>query len=70
MECLRRLWEKVSIAIKSANIDEATTHKSAIEDNSRKLKILRESQGIEWSPRFFKMSAEGEWVPKIEYDTL
>ncbi|ORY93799.1 hypothetical protein BCR43DRAFT_443635 [Syncephalastrum racemosum] len=52
----RRLWEKVTQAIKSRDMDTATNEKTAIEDDQRTKARTREEEGVEWRPLFFDQS--------------
>ena len=49
----RKLWEKVTKAMLSRNLDLATQEKSVIEDEQRHLAKLRDDDGLEWRPKFF-----------------
>ncbi|GJN92580.1 hypothetical protein Rhopal_005610-T1 [Rhodotorula paludigena] len=60
----RRLWSKVTAAIKTKDMDAATDAKTAIEDAQRAAAKEREAKGESWAPRFFKPSGKGgEWRP-------
>ncbi|KAI9352641.1 hypothetical protein BDR26DRAFT_797421 [Obelidium mucronatum] len=63
----RRLWKKVTKGIQSKNLDEATSEKTAIEENQRKICKLREERDQEWKHRFF--IADGDvWRLNMEED--
>ncbi|KAL1931793.1 hypothetical protein VTP01DRAFT_9937 [Rhizomucor pusillus] len=49
----RRLWSKLTAAIKNRDMDTATAEKTLIEDNQRQKARVRDERGIEWHPHFF-----------------
>ncbi|TNY21181.1 hypothetical protein DMC30DRAFT_212636 [Rhodotorula diobovata] len=60
----RRLWTKVTAAIKAKDLDAATDAKTEIEDAQREQARERDARGEQWRPRFFKPSGKaGEWRP-------
>ncbi|GAA5899702.1 hypothetical protein JCM8208_004539 [Rhodotorula glutinis] len=60
----RRLWTKVTAAIKAKDLDAATDAKTEIEDAQREAAREREARGEQWQPRFFKPTGKGgEWRP-------
>lgn len=60
----RRLWTKVTAAIKAKDLDAATDAKTEIEDAQREAAREREAKGEQWAPRFFKPTGKGgEWRP-------
>ncbi|GAA5966158.1 hypothetical protein JCM3765_005551 [Sporobolomyces pararoseus] len=59
----RRLWSKVTQAIKQNDIDAATEAKTQIEDAQREGARLREERGEKFVPKYFKLSEKGEWRP-------
>ncbi|GAA5954637.1 hypothetical protein JCM21900_006088 [Sporobolomyces salmonicolor] len=59
----RRLWSKVTSAIKAKDLDAATEAKTAIEDAQREAAREREEKGETFQPKFFKLSDKGEWRP-------
>ncbi|GAA5832768.1 hypothetical protein JCM11251_005755 [Rhodosporidiobolus azoricus] len=60
----RRLWSKVTAAIKANDIDAATDAKSAIEDAQREAAREREAKGETFEPKWFKPTGKnGEWRP-------
>ncbi|CAH7688287.1 hypothetical protein PPACK8108_LOCUS23230 [Phakopsora pachyrhizi] len=61
----RRLWSRVTRAIKKKDLDLATEAKTAIEDFQRDRAREREEKGERWEPVFFKLVDE-EWKPKFE----
>ena len=50
----RRLWTKVTAAIKAKDLDAATDAKTEIEDAQREQARERDARGEQWRPRFFK----------------
>jgi hypothetical protein len=61
----RRLWAKVTEAIKKNDQDAATDAKSAIEDRQREIAKQREHSGETWKPRFFTIRND-EHRPLVE----
>ncbi|OAV97220.1 hypothetical protein, variant [Puccinia triticina 1-1 BBBD Race 1] len=61
----RRLWSKVTRAIKKKDLDAATLAKTAIEDFQRDRARLREEKEEKWEPVFFELRDEDEWKPKF-----
>ncbi|CEQ42372.1 SPOSA6832_04190, partial [Sporobolomyces salmonicolor] len=61
----RRLWSKVTSAIKAKDLDAATEAKTAIEDAQREAAREREEKGETFQPKFFKLSDKGEWRPNF-----
>ncbi|GAA5859525.1 hypothetical protein JCM8547_006863 [Rhodosporidiobolus lusitaniae] len=60
----RRLWSKVTAAIKAKDLDAATDAKGAIEDAQREQAKEREARGETFVPRYFKPTGKnGEWRP-------
>ncbi|KAG0171437.1 hypothetical protein DFQ28_002702 [Apophysomyces sp. BC1034] len=49
----KRLWSKVTTAIRNRDQDAATQEKTTIEDTQRHNTRLREEEGIDWHPRYF-----------------
>jgi len=60
----RRLWSKLTQAIKSKDMEAATEAKSAVEDAQRELRRQMEESGTKHSPRFFQLR-DGRWEPKL-----
>lgn len=57
----------MTAAILKRDQDAATDEKSAIENHQRKLRAIREEQGIEFVPRFFQQTPDKlDWVPKVD----
>lgn len=59
----RRIWEKVSEAIRDNDTALAGKEKTIIENQQRNIKKERDEKGLEWEPKYFK------WVdnePKVE----
>lgn len=66
----RRLWTRVTAAIKAKDLDAATDAKSAIEEAQRESARQREAKGETFKPRFFKPSGKGgEWRPDFRLPT-
>ncbi|OCF37855.1 oxysterol-binding protein family [Kwoniella heveanensis BCC8398] len=67
----RRLWSKLTDAIRTADMHGATAAKSAVEDHQRELVKKREAAG-EGPPesRFFKHVAGDKWMPKLDVNNL
>lgn len=60
----RRLWSKVTRAIKRKDLDAATTAKAAIEDFQRDRARDREEKNEKWEPVFFTL-CDDEWKPNF-----
>jgi hypothetical protein len=63
----RRLWSKVTRAIKKKDLDAATLAKTQIEDFQRDRARLREEKELKWEPVFFECRDDDEWKPKFTY---
>jgi hypothetical protein len=50
----QKLWNPVVTALKNRDQEVATEEKFKIEDRQREEARLRESDGVEWHPRFFR----------------
>ncbi|GAA6014996.1 hypothetical protein JCM10207_008697 [Rhodosporidiobolus poonsookiae] len=60
----RRLWSKVTAAIKAKDLDAATDAKTEIEDAQREAAKEREAKGEQFVPKYFKPTGKGgEWRP-------
>lgn len=57
----RKLWSDVTKNLLIKNMDEATKHKSQIEDKQRSEAKYRNENGLSWTPKFFKQH-EAEWI--------
>ncbi|KAL0963342.1 hypothetical protein UPYG_G00305010 [Umbra pygmaea] len=57
----RRLWQHVTSALKSGNIDSATEHKHRLEERQRADGRQRASSNTPWKPKFFIKEGEG-WI--------
>ncbi|KAK1927070.1 hypothetical protein DB88DRAFT_476587 [Papiliotrema laurentii] len=67
----RRLWTKLTDAIKAADMHGATAAKTAVEDRQRELVKQREATGSPPPPsRFFEHVEGDRWMPKIGVDSL
>lgn len=62
----RRLWSKVTAAIKAKDLDAATESKTAIEDRQRADAKKREETSEEWKPKWFKLAKNDQYEPRIE----
>ncbi|MBW0503603.1 hypothetical protein O181_043318 [Austropuccinia psidii MF-1] len=60
----RRLWSKVTRAIKRKDLDAATVAKTAIEDFQRDRARERDEREGKWEPVFFNLE-DDEWKPKF-----
>jgi hypothetical protein len=49
----RRLWSKVTAAIKRNDQDAATDEKNKVEEKQRDLARQRDESGEKWSPKYF-----------------
>jgi len=49
----RRLWSKVTAAIKRNDQDAATDEKNKVEEKQRDLAKQRDESGEKWSPKYF-----------------
>ncbi|CCA73900.1 related to putative oxysterol-binding protein OSBP [Serendipita indica DSM 11827] len=61
----RRLWSKLTEAIKNKDMEGATNAKSAVETEQRSAAHKRDELGVSFEPRFFKCQPDGRWIPKI-----
>ncbi|KAI8075419.1 uncharacterized protein B0P05DRAFT_547428 [Gilbertella persicaria] len=57
----RRVWQKVSDALKAGDYATASSEKSAIENHQRALRKEREANNEKWSPKYFD-SVSGEEI--------
>lgn len=62
LQLKKRLWSKVTAAIKTNNLEAATDAKTEIEDAQREATREREEKGETWKPRFFELR-NGEYRP-------
>lgn len=51
----QKLWGPVTSALKTKDQEGATEAKFKIEDRQREEARLREADGVEWKPRFFRL---------------
>jgi len=63
----RRLWSKLTEAIKNKDMEAATTAKTTVEDAQRESTRRRERFGVKHESRFFKVDRAGRWLPKIHF---
>ncbi|WVQ68118.1 uncharacterized protein L199_006324 [Kwoniella botswanensis] len=66
----RRLWTKLTEAIKAADMHGATAAKTTVEDRQRELAKKREAAGEVPEARFFKHVSGDRWMPKLDVDNL
>ncbi|TYJ51801.1 hypothetical protein B9479_007617 [Cryptococcus floricola] len=66
----RRLWSKLTDAIRTADMYAATAAKSVVEDHQRDLARKREAAGEQVESRFFKHVSGDKWMPKLDVDNL
>ncbi|KAA0703549.1 Oxysterol-binding protein-related protein 10 [Triplophysa tibetana] len=57
----RRLWQHVSSALKTGDIDTATEHKHQLEERQRREGKQRTASHVPWKPKYFIKEGEG-WV--------
>ncbi|KAI8366806.1 uncharacterized protein BYT42DRAFT_587925 [Radiomyces spectabilis] len=57
----RRLWSKVTAAIKCNDMDTATEEKTLIENRQREEAAARQKEGVQWNPRFFRLNKNEEY---------
>ncbi|KAL9541680.1 hypothetical protein MBANPS3_008988 [Mucor bainieri] len=62
----RRIWQKVSEAIRSNDTALAAKEKSIIENKKRAEKKEREEEGVHWEPVYFKWVEEEPDVAKLQ----
>ncbi|ORX92126.1 Oxysterol-binding protein [Basidiobolus meristosporus CBS 931.73] len=62
----RRLWSKVTDALRSRNLNLATDEKTSIEDNQRRLTKERNEKDLNWVPRFFTYK-NGQYIPILNH---
>ncbi|CAZ79535.1 unnamed protein product [Tuber melanosporum] len=71
----QKLWNPVTSALKKRDQDAATEEKFRVEDRQREEARLREADGVEWTPRFFRRvdpvrgeEEELDWVISTHID--
>ncbi|XP_068426458.1 oxysterol-binding protein-related protein 10-like isoform X2 [Clinocottus analis] len=57
----RRLWQRVTAALKAGNMDAATEHKQRLEERQRREGKQRAAAKTTWTPSYFIKEGEG-WV--------
>ncbi|CAO0802935.1 unnamed protein product [Mucor circinelloides] len=62
----RRIWQKVSEAIRANDTVLAAKEKSVIENKKRAEKKEREEEGVQWEPVYFKWVEEEPDVAKLQ----
>lgn len=58
----RRLWRAVAEAITQRDHTLAAEHKSVLEEEQRRLAKVRDDNGLDWQPNFFRLQGDGQWV--------
>lgn len=61
----RRIWQKVSEAIRNNDMVLAGTEKSVIENQKRAEQKEREDKGVKWEPQYFKWVDNEPQVDKL-----
>ena len=64
----RRFWHSVTAAILSKQYQQATKVKQELEERQREKAMLREKEGKEWRPRFFKDAVTPDGRPELTED--
>lgn len=54
----RRLWKRVTKALKDGNIEEATEHKHRLEERQRGEEKQRAADNKAWTPKYFTKEVE------------
>lgn len=62
----RRIWEKVSEAIRDNDTALAGKEKTIIENQQRTIKKERDEKGLEWEPKYFKWVDNEAKVEKLQ----
>ncbi|KAI8967829.1 hypothetical protein BDF20DRAFT_216486 [Mycotypha africana] len=62
----RRIWQKVSEAIRKNDMTTASREKSIIENKKRAEKKEREEEGVAWKPLYFKWEEDEPTVTKLQ----
>ena len=57
----QRLWSQVTAALKRRDYDSASIEKAKIENDMRQLAILRDTEDLEWQPKYFRHTHDDEW---------
>lgn len=58
----QRLWQHVTAALKRRDYDTASVEKAKIENDMRQLALLRDTEDLEWQPKYFRHSHhDDEW---------
>ncbi|KAF8463167.1 putative oxysterol binding protein [Kalaharituber pfeilii] len=63
----RRLWKAVITALNRRDQQVATDEKFKIENRQREEARLREADGVEWKPRFFRAMDSGEEDEELDF---
>lgn len=62
----RKIWQKVSDAIRANDPNLAGVEKSKIENQKREEKAARDEQGIKWEPKYFEWKDEEPNVVSLQ----
>ncbi|KAJ1814017.1 Oxysterol-binding protein OBPa [Coemansia sp. RSA 2599] len=66
----RNLWKHVTKAIYESDLDAATTHKTAIEEEQREDARRRDADKTPFVPRFFRLEADGLYHPGLALNDI
>lgn len=58
----KRLWKDVAEAITRRDHQRAAEHKTVLEEEQRRLAKVRDDNGLDWQPNFFRLQDDGQWV--------
>lgn len=58
----RRLWHDVSVALARGDVETATSHKRALEEQQRKEERERAAQNVPFPTRLFQSPSPDHWV--------
>ena len=57
----QRLWMHVTSALRKRDYDTASAEKAKIENDMRQLATLRDTEDLEWQPKYFRHSHDDDW---------
>lgn len=57
----RHLWSTVASPLSKRDYPKATAAKTVIEEDQRHAVRVREENGLEWAPTFFRLEEDGRW---------
>lgn len=66
----RRLWAKLTTAIKTGDMHGATAEKNVVEERQRELARKREAEGTGYKQRFFRSAGGNKWMPRLDIENL